>query len=379
LGEIIARHPDFVMLLDDDSALAAPDPEELVAKAMMAVDQGPDRRTGTLRHFFEIETVRIAARDVLDLSGLRETGRALCDLAAAVVSAALHAVAPGVPMAVVAMGSFGGAEIAYGSDLDVLLVYEGTSADDAKAAERAASALFRLCNGATPAEGIVRVDASLRPEGKQGPLARSLNAFEQYHRRWGETWERQALLRARPVAGSKAVAQHFVALADEAVWSSPLDEGAEREIRRMKARIERERIPPSDDPEFHLKLGRGSLADVEWTVQLLQLRTGVRGPGTREALDRLEQAGTLSKTDAAFLRDAHQFCGITRNRWHLVGNYLAGAGGVVGAGADALPRQTELQSRLARSLGTTPAELRESYRRVTRRSRKVVERVFYGL
>ena len=102
-------------------------------------------------------------------------------------------------------------------------------------------------------------------------------------------------------------------------------------------------------------------------------------PGTLDALDHLERAGALGTADAASLREAYRFCVRTRNRWHLVGNYLAGAGGVVGSGADALPRQPELQSRLARSLGTTPSELRESYRRVTRRSRKVVERVFYGL
>ena len=379
LGEIIARHPDFVILLDDPSALAAPEPGELVEKAMIAAAQGPGRRTSALRHFFEIETVRIAARDLLSLSGLRDTGRALADLGSAVVAAALEVVGPGVPMAWSRMGSFGGAEIAYGSDLDVLLVYEGTTASDVRAAELAASALFRLCNGATPAEGIVRIDASLRPEGKQGPLARSLDAFAMYHQRWGETWERQALLRARPVAGDESVAGRFQALADEAVWSAPLDEPAEREIRRMKARIERERIPPSEDPQFHLKLGRGSLSDVEWTVQLLQLRTATRGPGTLDALDHLERAGALGTADAASLREAYRFCVRTRNRWHLVGNYLAGAGGVVGSGADALPRQPELQSRLARSLGTTPSELRESYRRVTRRSRKVVERVFYGL
>src|SRR5208283_4162530 len=144
LGEIIARHPDFVVLLDDEAALAAPDRQALVEKALIAADQHPDRRTAALRHFFEIETVRIAARDILDLSGLRETGRALADLGGVVVEAALHAVAPSVPMAVVAMGSFGGAEIAYGSDLDVLLVYEGSCASDVRAAEQAASALFRL-------------------------------------------------------------------------------------------------------------------------------------------------------------------------------------------------------------------------------------------
>jgi len=261
----------------------------------------------------------------------------------------------------------------------VLVAYEGASAADAEAAEQAATALFRLLNGSTPAEGIVCIDASLRPEGRQGPLARSLDGFEEYHRRWGATWERQALLRARPVAGDAAVTERFVALADKAVWATPLDEASEREIRRMKARVERERIPPSDDPQFHLKLGRGSLSDVEWTVQLLQLRTATRASATRDALDRLERDRAISAPDAAILREAYRFCAETRNRWHLVGNYVAGAGGVVGSGADAMPRQPELQSRLARSLGTTPTDLRESYRRVTRRSRKVVERLFYGL
>ncbi len=379
LGEIIAKHPDFVELLGDKAAMSGLVPGELAEKAVIAAEQGPDRRAGALRSLFEVETLRIAARDVLGLAGLRETGRALADLGAAVVTAALLSVAPGAPMALIAMGSFGGAEIAYGSDLDVLVVYEGSGAEEARAAEEAATALFRLCNGSTPAEGIVRIDSSLRPEGKQGPLARSLDAFEQYHRRWGATWERQALLRARPVAGDEEVIASFVALADEAVWSAPFDEAAVREIRRMKARIERERIPPSDDPQFHLKLGRGSLSDVEWTAQLLQLRTGVRASSTREALDRLVAAGALGVGDAAKLKDAYRFCTRTRNRWHLVGNYVAGAGGVVGSGADALPRQAALQSRLARSLGTTPADLRESYRRVTRRSRKVVESVFYGL
>ena len=379
LGEIIARHPDFEDLLDDRAALDALAPGEFVHKAMIAADQGPDRRAGALRHLFETETVRIATRDLLDLSSLQETGRALADLGAAVVAGGLHAIAPTVPMAVIGMGSFGGAEIAYGSDLDVLVVYEGTSTSDTQAAEHAAAALFRLCNGSTPAEGIVRIDASLRPEGKPGPIARSLDAFERYHQRWGQTWERQALLRARPVAGDDDVVKAFVALADQALWSSPLDEAAEREIRRMKARIERERIPPSEDPQFHLKLGRGSLSDVEWTAQLLQLRTGTRATGTRDALDLLEGSGALDTADADALRDAYGFCSRTRNRWHLVGNHVAGAGGVVGSGSDAMPRQPQLQSRLARSLGTTPTELRESYRRVTRRSRKVVERVFYGL
>jgi glutamate-ammonia-ligase adenylyltransferase len=137
----------------------------------------------------------------------------------------------------------------------------------------------------------------------------------------------------------------------------------------MKARIERERLPPGEDPEFHLKLGRGSLSDVEWTVQLLQLRHGLAAPGTVAALDRLAEQGLVSGGEADVLRTAYRFCERVRNRWWLVG-----ADPVY---PDALPQGDEL-ARLARALGTTAQDLREDYRRVTRRARRVVERLFYG-
>jgi glutamate-ammonia-ligase adenylyltransferase len=128
------------------------------------------------------------------------------------------------------------------------------------------------------------------------------------------------------------------------------------------------RGPPGDDPQFHLKLGRGSLSDVEWTAQLLQLRHRVRGPATIAALDALVTAGALAADDARTLADSYRFCERTRNRWYLV----------KGAAADALPAQRDQLARLARSLGTTPNDLLDEYRRVTRRARAVVERVFYG-
>jgi [glutamine synthetase] adenylyltransferase / [glutamine synthetase]-adenylyl-L-tyrosine phosphorylase len=142
----------------------------------------------------------------------------------------------------------------------------------------------------------------------------------------------------------------------------------------MKARVERERIPPGEDPQFHLKLGKGSLSDIEWTVQLLQLENNVEGTGTMTTLSELERQRILSVSDAATLRDAYRFCEHTRNRWHLVG---ALPGGVYPG--DSLPTQAHQLSKLARSLGNTPVALREDYRRVTRRSRKVVERLFYEI
>jgi glutamate-ammonia-ligase adenylyltransferase len=154
------------------------------------------------------------------------------------------------------------------------------------------------------------------------------------------------------------------------VWDTPFTAADEREVRRLKARVERERVPPGEDREFHLKLGPGALADVEWTVQLLQLRTGTPAPGTMAALAALEGQGAIAAGDAEALRAAYRLCEATRDRWYLVG--------AAPAGVDALPTRIEDIGRLARSLGTTPAGLRADYRRVTRRCRRVVERLFYG-
>jgi glutamate-ammonia-ligase adenylyltransferase len=266
------------------------------------------------------------------------------------------------------MGRFGGAELSYASDLDVLFVYEGTTPADFAEAERVAAALRRFVGGATPSARLYEVDADLRPEGRQGPLARSLEGYRTYFERWALAWERQAMARARPVAGDRRVADLLLATLEPAVWRDPLPPDDARDIRRIKARVERERIPPGDDPQFHLKLGRGSLSDVEFTAQLLQLEHGIRAPGTIPALRALAEAGVLSNADHRALEESYEFCERTRNRLFLV---QSGPG-------DALPQKTDQLIRLARSLDTTGGELREHYRRVTRRARAVVERVFYG-
>ncbi len=136
----------------------------------------------------------------------------------------------------------------------------------------------------------------------------------------------------------------------------------------MKARVERERIPPGEDPDFHLKLGRGSLSDIEWTVQLLQLQHKVPGASTLPALAALDAAGAVDARDAEVLAAAWRFCESTRNRWYLV----------KGSPGDSLPSQADQLGRLARSLDTTAAGLRNDYRRVTRRARSLVEGLFYA-
>jgi glutamate-ammonia-ligase adenylyltransferase len=380
LGTLVGRHPEIATLLDDDAELSPSLARELHERAVIAVEQAPGRAGHALRGLVQSETLRIVAADLLHPEPPGGTSRALASLGDAALAAALHAARPRIPFGIVAMGRLGGAELAYGSDLDVLLVYDGSGAADAGLAEEATAAIFKLLNGPTPAERIWTVDASLRPEGRQGPLARSLEAYAEYHRRRIETWERQALLRARPVAGDPGVLARFMALTAEALWSRPFGTEEIRAIRRMKARIERERIPAGEDPQFHLKLGKGSLSDVEWTVQLLQLQHTVAETGTLPALQRLVAGGFLGVGEGQVLGEAYRFLSMTRNRWHLVGNFVAGAGGIVStSGSDSLPSNREQLSMLARSLGTTPTELREDYRRVTRRARAVVEDRFYDL
>ena len=224
-----------------------------------------------------------------------QVGADLTRLAEATLDGALRSLDPQVPFAVVAFGRLGGAELGYASDLDLAFVHDG---DDVAEAERVASGLLRFVGGDTPAERIWAVDADLRPEGRSGPLTRSLDAWDRYLDRWASMWERQAYLRVRRVAGDAALGARLVERIHEAVWERPLTAADEREVRRMKVRIERERIAPGDDPDFHLKLGRGSLSDIEFTVQLLQLRHRVPEASTMGALDALVEAGHLPTEEA---------------------------------------------------------------------------------
>ncbi len=371
LGEAITRNPDVIARLDDNS-LAPVGRPTLVAEAIdrMRRRPGVPRQRAELVRIRQEQLVTTAARDILDIDDIEHTGRALTTAAEALLESAVEIACPGMAMCVVGMGRLGGAEMSYASDLDLLLVWGGNDEEG----EVAGEAFLRFMHGPSPAQRVATVDLGLRPEGSQGRLTRTLESYGAYLSRWAQTWERQALVRARVVAGDKELGARFMALASAFVWDRPLSEIEVSDIRRMKARIERERIPARQDPTFHLKLGKGALADVEWTVQLLQLRNGVHQPGTIDALEELRRRDILAPEDADALRSAYRFCEHTRNRWHLVGALHGGA-----PPGDALPAEAHQLSRLARSLGTTPSALRDDYRRVTRRARAVVERVFYGI
>jgi len=378
LGDSLLHQPAFLeMLGDDDELLRERTRDELVDAAMGTLQwrSDVDHRRAGLRRFKRREFLRIAARDVLGLASIETTERELSNLADACVEAGLRALDPDVPFAVIGMGRLGGCELSYGSDIDVLFVYDGNRPSHFNAAERLATLLIREIS-ATTAEGqTFRMDANLRPEGKRGVLARSLEGYRSYYEEYALAWEFQSLLRARPVAGDPEVAAKFLEVIEPFVARDPFPEEFTREIRRVKVRVEQERIPPGEDPQFHLKLGKGALTDVEFAVQLLQLQHAgahpeVRAPGTIEGLHRLVRAGILDPADGSILEESYRFCERARNARYLV----------LGQPGDSLPGGMD-DVRIGRLLGYThrpQTELRDEFRRVTRRARRVFERVFYG-
>jgi glutamate-ammonia-ligase adenylyltransferase len=285
-----------------------------------------------------------------------------------------------VDLVVIGMGRLGGAEMGYGSDADVLFVHRARAgADESKAAGAAnsiAHALRRLLGEPAP-DPAFEVDANLRPEGRQGAMSRSLTAFREYYERWVSTWEVQALLRAEPVAGDEELGRAFVELVDPLRYPAEgLSPEQVAEIRRIKARVDSERLPRGADPATHTKLGRGGLADVEWTVQLLQLQHAAAHPALRVtstigALAGLTDAGLLDAEQANALQAAWELASRARNAVFLVR----------GRPGDQLPRHGLELSGVARACGygadVDPGQFLDDYRRVTRHARAVVDHVFY--
>lgn len=344
LATLLIQRPE---LLD---ALLAPDANPPVkAQGAMAEDlaralaeaEDYEGQLDALRRFRHLEVLRIGLGDVagaLDtlevtdqMTALAETClRAAIDLAAEALAPRYgHATTPYV---VLGMGKLGGREMNYASDLDLLVIYAepGETVPPpggrtlthheyfAKLVQRTASVL------ATPtAEGVAfHVDMRLRPSGNQGPLVTSMASFERYHEESAALWERQALIKARPVAGDPALAVRVQGIVDRFVYERPLPPDAAAEIHRLRTRMERE-LANEGRGRYNIKLGRGGLVDIEFLVQYLQLERGrdlpgVRTPNTLEAIGRLEAAGVLPAADAAALAGSYRFLRRLENRLRIV-------------------------------------------------------------
>ncbi len=388
--DLLLRQPEMVALFGEDAQLTPRPAAVLRTEAVTAVQRHPDPAdaVAAVRGLRRRELLRTATADLLGLSGIEQTGEALTAVAGAAVSAALQVAIrtaeTGGPLptrlCVVAMGRFGGHETGYGSDADVMFVHDPVAGADEQEATQAAHAVAEDLRAllARPApDPPLLIDPGLRPEGRQGPLVRTLASYRAYYQRWSVPWEAQALLRAEPVAGDRALGARFTGLADEFRYpAGGITEPSVREIRRIKARMEAERMPRGVEPALHLKLGPGGLADVEWVVQLLQLRhaheiAGLRTTRTMAGLAAASAAGLVAAEESAALAAA----------WQLAARIRDAAVLVRGRPSDLLPtRQPELAA-VASVLGYPPEayqDLTQDYRRAARRARVVMERLFYG-
>jgi glutamate-ammonia-ligase adenylyltransferase len=341
-----------------DAMAAAP---EVVARiARGEVPEAPAER------LLEVAT-RYAAGELR----VPESGRAISGVADAVVREAVAEAAPELPFAVIGLGKLGAEELNFASDLDVVFVYEGEGpeafADAGRAAERTLAEIR--------ARGF-EADADLRPEGRSGPLARSIAAYLEYWEAHAETWEFQALLKARAVAGDEMLGKRFTMAAEDFAFPESLPHDAVAAIRRMRVRMEEERVRPPDARRFHFKLGHGGLADVQFAVELSQLRFGSRHAETRqrhtlEALEALARDRLIEDGVSLALGEAYVFLNEVKNALEIDRRVHA----------EAVPASPDEQLALARRLGYEEyprASFLEDYRRITRRARQAMDRVFYG-
>jgi glutamate-ammonia-ligase adenylyltransferase len=390
--DLMIRAPEVLQLFAHTEELAGRDPAEVAHSLDAAVHRHGDvgQAVATARSLRRLELLRVASADLLDLLPQPAVCAALSTVWVAVLRAALDVVlrakieadgpAP-ARFAVIAMGRLGGAELGYGSDADVLFVCrpnDGVSDGDAVHWAASVAETLRKALGSPSQDPPLQVDADLRPEGRQGPLVRTLDSYQAYYRKWSEPWEAQALLRARPVAGDEELGAAFIEAIDGVRYPADgLTQAQIREIRRIKARVENERLPRGADPGTHTKLGRGGLADVEWTVQLLQLRYAHEEPALRTTatlggIEAARAAGLLVDADAEALSAAWLLATKARNATMLVR----------GKASDQLPTASRELAAVASAVTgkavAEPGRFLDEYQRTTRRARAVIERVFYG-
>ena len=391
-AELLLRAPEAVQLLADDQGLAPRSREALMSEAMSAARRydDPHVSVAAVRALRRRELFRTAVAELMGTAAVDVAGSSLSDVAAATVAGGLEAAIRAVEadrggplptrFLIVAMGRFGGGELGFASDADVMFVHDplaGAAERDAhEAALAVAGELRRLLMLPSP-DPPLEIDADLRPEGRNGPLVRTLASYAAYYARWSATWEAQALLRAEPVAGDVVLGREFTELIDPLRYpAGGVAEADVREIRRLKARMEAERLPRGVDPGLHTKLGPGGLSDVEWTAQVLQLRhgheiEGLRTTRTLLAMDAAVEGGVLAGEDRDVLATAWRMATRVRDAVMLVR----------GKASDLVPTDAQELSAVSQVMGYPAGgsgALLDDYRRVTRRARGVVERVFYA-
>lgn len=381
VGTLFERIPEGAAWLENEEELQPRPFAALLEETRATVarhDGDVEAAAKALRTARRREILRLALAGILDVITVEQLGRALSDVTTAVLTGALslvHRYGDGIEFAIIAMGRYGGAELGFGSDADVMYVYRDAGAGE-HAQPRAEHIVHELKRLTEDLRLPLDLDIDLRPEGRNGAIVRSLDSYRAYYERWSLTWEAQALLRARSVAGDETLMTDFTALADTVRYPEVLSDADAREVRRIKARVEAERLPQAADPARHLKLGRGSLSDVEWFVQLLQLQHASAVP----ALATTSTLGALvAATDARLVvpDDAERL----RAAWIIASRARSALTLWSAKTTDVLPIDRPQLEGVARLMGYPAggaSRLEEDYLRTTRLARTVFERGFYG-
>jgi glutamate-ammonia-ligase adenylyltransferase len=372
LGEMLAHVPEELVAVADLAGPEQPRPRDaLVREALASLEwREPEQRLDGMRRFKRRALLKVMLADLAETIDVDEVGSSLADLADACLEAAVQG-SP-MPFAVIGMGKLGGRELNYASDIDVMFVHDGDPQEAEKFAEGIMSAIGEL----TPEGQAFHIDAGLRPEGKAGPLARTLKAYREYYSRWAQPWEHQSLLKARFAAGDQRLGEALVAETRSPALSQPVSDEAFAEIRHLKARMESERIPRGTDPRRNIKLGPGGMSDIEFSAQILQLsgiaeHSELQVQSTVAALRAAAGVELLHGAQADLLTDAYRWLMRLRNRVFLL----------TGRPTDDLPVRPEDVEALGIAMGFTDQprqELEEEYLRVTRRTRAVAEPIIYG-
>ncbi|MDR2279781.1 MAG: bifunctional [glutamine synthetase] adenylyltransferase/[glutamine synthetase]-adenylyl-L-tyrosine phosphorylase [Gordonia sp. (in: high G+C Gram-positive bacteria)] len=393
IADLLMRSPDVISLYSTGATgpkLIEVDSADVAKGLRASMRRAPDltRAIAVARSHRRAELARIASADILGLMTVQQVCRALSTVWAAVLDAALEKVIEeslqGAPaparLAVIGMGRLGGGELGYGSDADVMFVCDPVDgvdeADAVKWAQKVCEQV-RTMLGTPSADPPLEVDIGLRPEGRNGPVVRTLASYAAYYDQWAQAWEVQALLRAHTVAGDADLGLAFLHMIDRTRYpAGGVSPDAVREIRRIKARVDSERLPRGADPATHTKLGRGGLADVEWTVQLTQLRYAHEYPSlhntsTLETLEAIAAAELVPVDEVEILTEAWLTATKARNALVLVR----------GKPVDQLPSPGRQLRAVAYAAGwpqDEASEFLEHYMRVTRRAKAVVLEVFGG-
>ncbi len=329
--KVLAHHLEWLELLVSEEILE--ERPKRRAELLDALNRRLKGRKGAafydeLTRFLLREWLRISARDVWDEVSWQITATDLTSVAESALRALLERVIVGLApvdresaesVAIIGMGKLGGRELAYLSDWDLLFVYDERLPNAAEIANRVAEKIVSAAPELRARSAMVEIDARLRPEGRFGALARGIDGYLQYYEQSAQTWERQALIRARPIAGSARTARRWLKITQSYVYHHPLSENDLAEIQAMKYRVETERVD-RNSPDLNLKLGPGGMSDIEFLVQARQLQYGYHAPQCRKqntiaAIRALHRCGALIEPDAAMLEEA--YLTLNRLRGHL--------------------------------------------------------------